>query len=79
MAEWLGFRAFTAIAHVQPLVGELRSSKACGTAKKISKSQIPPRTYFSSLGLKSWEPAFLTSIPWGHDGAFLKLEKYEQS
>ena len=31
--HWLGLGAFTAGAHVQSLVGELRSHKPCGTAK----------------------------------------------
>ena len=35
--QWLGHSVFTATALVQSLVGELRSHKLCGTAKKISK------------------------------------------
>ena len=34
MAQWLGLGAFTALAWVQSLVGELRSQKPRGAAKK---------------------------------------------
>ena len=34
VAWWLGFQAFTAVARVQSLVGELRSCKPHGAAKK---------------------------------------------
>ena len=34
MARWLAFRAFTAMARVQSLVGELRSHKLHSAAKK---------------------------------------------
>ena len=34
MAWWLGFQAFTAVAWIQSLVGELRFHKPCGVAKK---------------------------------------------
>ena len=37
MVYWLGFNAFTAVAWVQSLVGELRSRKPHGTAKKKDK------------------------------------------
>ena len=37
VAKWLGFQAFTAVAQVQFLVGELRSCKPCGVAKKKKK------------------------------------------
>ena len=34
VVQWLGLRAFTAVAQVQSLVGELRSHKPCSAAKK---------------------------------------------
>ena len=37
MVWWLGFGTFTAVAWVQSLVGELRSRKQCGVAKKKKK------------------------------------------
>ena len=37
--QWLGLRTFTAGARVQSLVGELRSSKLRGTAKKKKKKR----------------------------------------
>ena len=37
MVQWLGLGAFTAVAGVQSLVGELRSCKPHGVAKKIKK------------------------------------------
>ena len=36
--KWLGLSAFTAVAQVQSLVGELRSHKPHSTAKKKKKS-----------------------------------------
>ena len=33
VVQWLGFSAFTAVAQVQSLVGELRSHKLCGVGK----------------------------------------------
>ena len=39
MAYWLGFQAFTAVAQVQSLVGELRSHKLCSSAKKKKKKK----------------------------------------
>lgn len=35
--QWLGNNVFTAVAGVQFLVGELRSRKPCGVAKKENK------------------------------------------
>ena len=35
--SWLGFRAFTAMAQVQSLVGEVRSHKLCRVAKNKQK------------------------------------------
>ena len=32
--QWLGLSAFTAVAQVQSLAGELRSHKPCGMAKR---------------------------------------------
>ena len=32
--QWLGFHAFTGVAHLQALVGELRFHKMCRAAKK---------------------------------------------
>ena len=40
VVQWLGFGAFTAVAWVQPLVGELRSSKLCGMAKIKIKTML---------------------------------------
>ena len=40
MAQWLGFRAFTDMAQVQSLLGELRSSKLCSVAKKKKKNKF---------------------------------------
>ena len=37
MAQWLGLGAFTALAQVQSLLGELRSHKPHGGAKIIDK------------------------------------------
>ena len=38
--QWFGLGAFTAIAWVQPLVGELRSHKPPGMARKKIKRKI---------------------------------------
>ena len=35
--QWLGLGAFTAVARVQSLAGELRSCKPCGMTKKYIK------------------------------------------
>ena len=40
MVQWLGLGAFTAVAQVQSLVGELRSHKPCGAAKKKKKKNV---------------------------------------
>ena len=37
--QWLGLRALTAVAQVQSLLGELRSYKPQGTAKKQKTKQ----------------------------------------
>ena len=37
--RWLGLHAFTAVARVQSLVGEIRSHKPQGTAKKKEKKR----------------------------------------
>ena len=42
MAWWLGFQAFTAVAWIQSLVGELRFHKPCGVAKKKDSSLSGP-------------------------------------
>ena len=39
MVQWLGLHIFTAEAQVQPPVGELRSHKPHGTAKKKNLSK----------------------------------------
>ena len=39
MVQWLGLGAFTAVAWVQSLVGELRSYKLCSAAKKKKKEK----------------------------------------
>ena len=38
--QWVGLYAFTAVAHVQSLVGELRSCKLCGTAKNKNRTNF---------------------------------------
>ena len=38
-SKWLGFWAFTAMTWVHSMVGELRSHKTCGTAKKEKKKK----------------------------------------
>ena len=49
VAEWLGFWAFTAVAWVQSLVGELRSHKSCGVAKKkIGTNELIYKTEIES-------------------------------
>ena len=40
MVQWLGLQAFTAVAWVQSLVGELRSRKVGGMAKNKQKKKI---------------------------------------
>ena len=40
VVQWLRLGAFTAVAQVQSLVGELRSHKLCGMAKKKRKVKI---------------------------------------
>ena len=40
VALWLGFQAFTAMAWVQSLVGELRSRKPLGQKKKKSDNKM---------------------------------------
>ena len=42
--QWLGLGAFTEVARVQCLVGELRSHKPHGVAKKKPKRIIQPAT-----------------------------------
>ena len=42
MVQWLGLGAFTAVAQVQSLVGELRSCKPCGATKKKKKKFLYP-------------------------------------
>ena len=37
VVQWLGLSAFTAVARVQSLVGQLRSHKPSGEAKKKKK------------------------------------------
>ena len=37
--QWLGLSTFTAMAQVQSLVGEVRSQKLCGIAKKKKKAE----------------------------------------
>ena len=37
--QWLGLSAFTAVARLQSLVEELRSSKPCGVAKQTNKQK----------------------------------------
>ena len=37
VVQWLGLGAFTAVAQVQSLIGELKSHKPCGMAKKKKK------------------------------------------
>ena len=44
MVQWLELRASTAVAGVPPLVGELRSHKPQGVAKKKKKSQLSVST-----------------------------------
>ena len=39
MVQWLGLGAFTAVAQVQSLVGELRSPKPRGMAKKKKRKE----------------------------------------
>ena len=39
MVQWLGLGAFNARTWVQSLVGELRSHKLCGEAKKKKKEK----------------------------------------
>ena len=54
MAWWLGFWAFTAVAQVQSLVGELRSRKLRGAAKImiiIIKCYFKKKMEMRSLGL----------------------------
>ena len=44
MIQWVGLSAFTASTWVQSLVGELRSHKLCGMAKKKGEKEIPGKT-----------------------------------
>ena len=44
MVQWLELSTFTAMARVQSLVGELRSCKLHGAAKKKKKQTSPLRT-----------------------------------
>ena len=44
MIQWVGLGAFTASTWVQSLVGELRSRKPCGMAKKKGEKEIPGKT-----------------------------------
>ena len=52
VAWWLGFWAFTAMARVQSLVGELRSHKPCGAAKKIQPNN---NNKTNKQKFESWE------------------------
>ena len=59
VAEWLGFWAFTAVAWVKYLVGELRSYRLCGSTKKLINEWI-----------NEWKNIFLTHekfhvLSWG--------------
>ena len=48
MAYWLGFQAFTAMAQVQFLLGELRACKSPSTAKaKKGKKKKKQKNTFS--------------------------------
>ena len=58
VVQWLGLSAFTARARVQSLVGELRSCKLCGVAKKNSRKafqSIPPRIAGKTQRFKGWK------------------------
>ena len=48
MVQWLGLGAFNARTWVQSLVGELRSHKLCGEAKKKKKGKRKERKKISS-------------------------------
>ena len=45
VVQWLGLGAFTAMARVRSLVGELRSCRPRGVAKKINKKKIKNSIY----------------------------------
>ena len=46
MVQWLGFSAFTAVAWIQSLVGELRSHKPCSVDQK---KQMPRRAVVDNV------------------------------
>ena len=52
MVSWLGFWAFSAVAQVQSLVGELRSQTSRGAAKEeeTRKTFMTPRLIYSLPG-----------------------------
>ena len=55
MVQQLGLRAFPAQTWVQSLVGELRSWKSCGLAKRQTKRQnLDNRIVFAPLYSQSW-------------------------
>ena len=55
MVQWLGLRAFTAVAQVQSLVGELRSHKPCSAAKKKCISGVELQDVLGTVVLASQE------------------------
>ena len=55
--QWLGLRAFTAVARVQSLVRELRSRKPHSTARKVKK-------YNSGTGHIRQEDTYGRGLEW---------------
>ena len=53
MVQWLGCGTFTAIAWVQPLVGEIRSHKPLSTAQKNKTKQQRDNTTMSRAQIQN--------------------------
>ena len=70
MAYWLGFWAFTTMARVQSLVGELRPCKPRGTAKKKKKKSpgMACMAGFSAQSFKRLKSRCWAAFPSGAQG-----------
>ena len=64
MVYWLGISAFTAVAGVQSLVGELRTHKLHGVAKiKKKQKRKGSSLVYQWLGLGTFTAMALASVP----------------